>query len=43
MNFNFGLLPELRPKARARKRKEMKAARALDALKKWKEAEWDDA
>jgi methylenetetrahydrofolate--tRNA-(uracil-5-)-methyltransferase len=43
MNFNFGLLPELRAKGPARKRKEKKAARAIDALKKWKETEWDDS
>jgi methylenetetrahydrofolate--tRNA-(uracil-5-)-methyltransferase len=43
MNFNFGLLPALRAKAPARRRKEMKAARALESLKRWKEAEWNEA
>jgi methylenetetrahydrofolate--tRNA-(uracil-5-)-methyltransferase len=43
MNFNFGLLPALRARGPARRRKELKAARALESLKRWKEAEWDVA
>lgn len=42
MNFNFGLLPGLDVKG-ARRRKELLAQRALDALSAWKRAEWDEA
>ncbi len=43
MNFNFGLLPPLRMRASARKRKAAMAARAFEALGRWKETEWDEA
>jgi len=41
MNCNFGLLPPLDVRASARKRKAMKAQRALDSLRRWKEAVWE--
>lgn len=43
MNFNFGLLPALRARGSARKRKEMKARRAMQSLRRWKEANWNEA
>jgi len=42
MNFNFGLLPKVNVKG-ARRRKELLAERALDALASWKRTEWDEA
>lgn len=43
MNFNFGLLPELKAKGSARQRKAMKARRAIDTLRRWKESAWNEA
>jgi methylenetetrahydrofolate--tRNA-(uracil-5-)-methyltransferase len=42
MNFNFGLLPRVMLKG-ARRRKQVAAERALEALEAWKKVEWDEA
>jgi methylenetetrahydrofolate--tRNA-(uracil-5-)-methyltransferase len=42
MNFNFGLLPRVKVKG-GHRRREAHVARALDALKRWKRTDWDEA
>ena len=43
MNFSFGLLPPAGLTGPARRRKQILAARALEALERWKQAVWDEA
>ncbi len=43
MNLTFGLLPPLKVRGSARRRKTLMAQRALERLKRWKDSEWDEA